>query len=63
MTAAFGLCIEQYLAENEITNYKEELFKKTKDFYKKKVFGLLSIDLSGIQSFIYNISDEKHLKT
>lgn len=62
MTAAFGLCIEQYLVENEITNYKEELFKKTKEFYKKKVFGLLSIDLSGIQSFIYNISDEKALK-
>lgn len=62
MTAAFGLCIEQYLVENEITNYKEELFKKTKEFYKKKVFGLLSIDLSGIQRFIYNISDEKALK-
>lgn len=62
MTAAFGLCIEQYLNENGITNYKEELFKNAKQFYKKKAFGLLSLDLSGIQSFIYNISDEKALK-
>lgn len=62
LTAAFALCIKQYLDENGIIDYKEELFNKASDFYNKKAFRLYSMDLSGIQSFIYNISSKSALK-
>lgn len=62
LTAAFGLCIEQYLTENNIGDYKSELFKNAKEFYDKKVFRIYSFDISGIQEFIYNISSKSALK-
>lgn len=66
ITCAIASCIFDYLYENSIDNYKEELFlkyEKTKEFYQKQAFLLLSMDMSGIQEFIYNISGSKALKS
>lgn len=62
MTAAIGLCIEKYLEDNLVTDYRTELFENAKAFYDKRVFCLYTIDISGIQSFIYNISSSGALK-
>lgn len=58
MTAAYASCIEQYLTAEGITDYKEALYKNASAFYEKKAFRLFSMDLSGIQSFIYTIHSE-----
>lgn len=66
VTCAIASCIFDYLNENNIHNYKDELFTKyenTKAFYQKEAFLLLSMDMSGIQDFIYNISGSKALKS
>lgn len=57
-TAAIAACIEAYLNEKQITDYKGELLVNKEQFYKEEVFQLFSMDLSGIQSFIYTISGE-----
>lgn len=61
LTAALAGCIYDYLNENHL-NYKKELFDK-KDFYDKEAFLLCSMDISGIQNFIYTISSKNALKT
>ena len=63
MTAAIATCIYHYLEYNNISNYKEELYNKTKDFYEKEVFCMYSMDVSGIQDFIYTITSKEALKT
>lgn len=63
LTAAFALCIETWLSENDIDNYKEELFKNAENFYKKQAFLLFSMDMSGIQDFIYTIASKDALKS
>ncbi len=63
MTAAIATCIFIWLDENRINSYKETLLDKEKDFYEKKVFLIYSIDVSGIQEFIYTITSEDALKT
>ncbi|AYU54482.1 type III-A CRISPR-associated protein Cas10/Csm1 [Staphylococcus debuckii] len=66
VTCAVACCIYDYLESYNINNYKEELFSpysKTKDFYDKPVFLLASLDMSGIQDFIFNISGSKALKS
>lgn len=62
LTAGFACCIEQYLDEKNITDYKAELFDNAENFYGKKVFLIYSVDFSGIQQFIYNISSKSALK-
>ena len=62
VTAAVNSCIYDYLTEKGIEDYKKELFKNSAAFYKKKIFILYSIDLSGIQKFIYTIHSEGALK-
>ena len=62
LTAAFASCIELYLKEKNITDYEEYLFKNADKFYKEKAFALYSLDVSGIQSFIYNIADKNAQK-
>lgn len=56
MTAGFAASIYLYLQEQQRTDFKEELFKYTKQFYEEKAFLLTSFDLSGIQDFIYTIT-------
>lgn len=66
ITSALASCIYDYLEEKGIKDFKNELFspyEKTKVFYSKDVFLLLSMDMSGIQDFIYNISGSKALKS
>lgn len=63
MTASIACCILQYLNEKDIDNYKEYLFKNSKEFYNEKAFLIYSMDISGIQDFIYNITSEKALKS
>ncbi len=62
MTAALGSCIYQYLQEQQIEDYKTVLFREAQAFYEKKAFLLMSIDISGIQSFIYTIRSKDALK-
>lgn len=63
-TAGIASCIFEYLAEQQISDYKAALFDKEKsqEFYAKQMFLLFSCDMSGIQNFIYNISGEGALK-
>lgn len=62
ITAAVALCIEQWLDEQGISDYREELFKNAKAFYGKNVFLLLRMEFSGIQNFIYTITSKDALK-
>lgn len=63
LTAAVASCIYQYLQENKITDYKSLLFVNAKSFYSQEVFILYSMDISGIQEFIYTIVSKNALKT
>lgn len=63
LTAALASCIENYLSENGIADYRERLFLKGKDFYEEEAFILYSMDVSGIQDFIYTITSKNALKT
>lgn len=62
LTAAIASCLYQYLMANNIDNYKQELFIDGKSFYEKNVFMLYSMDISGIQKFIYTIHSENAMK-
>lgn len=62
MTAAYSSCIYQYLSEKNIVDYRIELFEQAKEFYEKKAFRLFSMDISGIQKFIYTIHSSGALK-
>ena len=62
ITAALGGCIEQYLDEKEIKDYRMKLSKQCQESYTEKMFLLYSMDISGIQKFIYTISSEGALK-
>ena len=66
ITCAVASCIYDYLTESKIDDFNSEIFanyEKTKQFYEKEAFILLSMDMSGIQDFIYNISGSKALKS
>ena len=63
LTAALGCCILLYLMENGQQDYRERLYQRAPEFYGEKVFLLYSMDISGIQDFIYTISSDKALKT
>ena len=62
LTAAIASCIYLYLQENEIEDYQELLLKKAEKFYEEKAFMIYSMDLSGIQDFIYTITSKGALK-
>lgn len=62
LTAAMASCIYQYLEEQKITDYKNALFTNGKAFYQKDAFILYSMDISGIQDFIYTIHSENAMK-
>ncbi len=63
LTAAVASCILEFLEENKENDYCELLFKKSREFYERKVFCLYSMDVSGIQDFIYTIASKNALKT
>lgn len=62
LTAAYSSCIYQYMEEKGNYNYKKALFNDAKEFYSQKVFRLFSMDISGIQKFIYTIHSKGALK-
>ena len=66
LTAAFATNIYYYLKyideNNEKVDYRERLYKNTNTFYDEKAFLLFSMDISGIQKFIYTITSKNALK-
>ena len=61
-TAAVASCIYDYLNAGK-KNCKDELFTKEKEFYDRQAFLLCSLDISGIQNFIYTITSQNALRT
>ena len=53
LTAALANCILPWLRAEGVSDYRKELFADAGAFYEKEVFYLFSMDISGIQSFIY----------
>lgn len=63
MTAAIAECLYQYFREKNITDYKECLFSaKAEQAWREPYFLLHSMDISGIQKFIYTISSKGALR-
>lgn len=62
MTAAMALCVQQYLEEQGSQNYREALFERRAEADREKMFFLYSMDISGIQKFIYQIGSKGALK-
>ena len=62
LTAAIAACIYDYLKEKGLS-YKAALFEHEKSFYDERAFILYSMDVSGIQNFIYTIASKNALKT
>ena len=62
LTAAIACCIYDYLNEKQV-GYKETLFHKEKEFYEEHAFVMCSLDVSGIQNFIYTITSRNALRT
>ncbi len=63
LTGAFASCIYHYALQQKIEDYQEAFYKKGKEFYGKKAFLLASLDMSGIQNFIYTIATKNALRT
>ena len=62
-TAAIGVCISEYLAAEQETQFKKRLFDKEKQFMDEQAFLLYSADFSGIQKFIYTVASDKALRS
>lgn len=62
LTAAIASCIYDYLEEKG-QNYKQQLLAQESSFYDENAFMLCSLDISGIQSFIYTIASKNALRT
>lgn len=63
ITAAVAACIFEYMNENGIDDFQSYLFKNADKAYAEKAFILMSMDISGIQDFIYTVDSENVLKT
>lgn len=63
LTAAVASCLYGYLQDKGIADYQTCLYKKAEEFYKEEAFLLFSMDISGIQDFIYTITTKKALRT
>lgn len=63
ITAAIAGCMLEYLNEKNIQDYQETLFHKGNETYAEKAFLMMSLDISGIQNFIYTVGSDNVLKT
>ena len=63
ITAAIGSCLYQYLESKEIKNYKKTLVEECNKSYDEDYFLMFSMDISGIQSFIYKVDSSEALKS
>ena len=61
ITAAVASCIQQYLDGEQ--DLRGRLFERARDFYNEEAFLLHSLDISGIQKFIYTITSAGALKS
>ncbi len=63
MTAAVAECCYRYMKENGILDYKNFLYKdSTNNIWQQPMFLLYSMDMSGIQNFIYTIGSKGALR-
>ncbi len=62
VTAAIAVSILHYMESKNECNYKSRLYTNGNEFYGEKAFLIGSIDLSGIQNFIYTIPSKNALK-
>lgn len=63
LTAAAASCIYEYLLEQGVSDFRDRLFTHAKKFYQEEAFLLYSMDVSGIQDFIYTTAGRHALKT
>ena len=61
ITTAIACCLYDYLEENNISDYSS-LYSDCESYYVKDFMLLYSLDISGIQKFIYTISSSGALK-
>ena len=62
ITAALAGCIYLYLESRGEKDYRKALLLGAEDFYKEEAFLLYSVDLSGIQNFIYTVNEQDALR-
>ena len=62
LTANFASCMEAYLSEKNENDYRKIFLTEAENTYSRNMFLLFSMDISGIQSFIYTISTDRALK-
>lgn len=62
MRTTFANCIYDYFTANNIEDFSLLISEEDK-FFEENIFYLYSFDFSGIQSFIYNISSDKALRS
>ncbi|MBR3833342.1 MAG: type III-A CRISPR-associated protein Cas10/Csm1 [Lachnospiraceae bacterium] len=63
MVAGLNSCIKQYMEEKyQGVSYKTVLYDNRDSFVKEKAFLLYSMDISGIQKFIYTIDNKDVLR-
>lgn len=62
MTAAIASCVEHYLRENGEDDYRTKLFVNAEKSYGEEMFLLYSMDVSGIQNFIYTVAEKGALR-
>ena len=62
-TAAVGSCILEYLEAQGIRNYRETLYENAERYYGEKTFLLYSMDISGIQEFIFAVDNKGALRS
>lgn len=63
ITAAIGSCVYQYLESKEVKSYKKALMEDSNKAYNEDYFLMFSMDISGIQSFIYKVDSSEALKS
>ncbi|MCI6710514.1 MAG: type III-A CRISPR-associated protein Cas10/Csm1 [Firmicutes bacterium] len=63
ITAAAASCIYFYLKEKGENDHRSALFKNAEKFYSENAFIMYSMDISGIQKFIYTIRSKGALRT
>lgn len=61
ITTAIACCLYDYLNENDLSDFSL-LFSNCEKYYEKEFMLLYSLDVSGIQNFIYTISSKGALK-
>ncbi len=62
ITSAVSSSLWHYAQEEHITDYAKAFIVEKEIYYDKDLFLLCSMDISGIQSFIYTIATSKALK-